>query len=82
MKIVSFVALLLFWSHAALAASPVIVDGAYVAEALKRNPIVWDVRAADTYAKGHIPGAINIGDAARVLRDENTEDFFALERIE
>ena len=82
MKIVSFVALLLFWSHAALAASPVIVDGAYVAEALKRNPIVWDVRAADTYAKGHIPGAINIGDAARVLRDENTEDFIALERIE
>ena len=82
MKIVSFVALLLFWSHAALAASPVIVDGAYVAEALKRNPIVWDVRAADAYAKGHIPGAINIGDAARVLRDENTEDFIALERIE
>ena len=82
MKIVSFVALLLFWSHAALAASPVIVDGAYVAEALKRSPIVWDVRAADTYAKGHIPGAINIGDAARVLRDENTEDFIALERIE
>ncbi len=82
MNYVRLVALLLFWSHAAIAASPVIVDGAYVAEALKRDPIVWDVRAADAYAKGHIPGAINIGDAARVLRDDNTEDFIATERIE
>ena len=27
-------------------------------------------------------GAINIGDASRVLRDENTEDFIATDRIE
>ena len=64
------------------AASSVIVDGAYVVEALKRNVIVWDVRPADAYAKGHIPGAISIGDATKVLRDDNTEDFIAIDRIE
>jgi thiosulfate/3-mercaptopyruvate sulfurtransferase len=66
----------------AIAASPTIVDGSYVSEALARNAIVWDVRAPEAYAKGHISGAINIGDAAKVLRDENTEDFIATDRIE
>lgn len=78
--------LLLFWlslllAPAALAASP-IVDGQYVAEAIARNAIVWDVRSADAYAKGHIPGAVSIGDATRALRDVNTEDFIATEFIE
>jgi thiosulfate/3-mercaptopyruvate sulfurtransferase len=78
--------LLLFWlsllyTQAAMAASP-IADGQYVAEAIARNAIVWDVRPADAYANGHIPGAISIGDATKVLRDENTEDFIATERIE
>jgi hypothetical protein len=46
----------MFWAHgAAIAASAVIVDSAYVADALKRNAIVWDVRPADAYAKGHVP---------------------------
>ena len=71
----------LLWSQAAVAASP-IVDGQYVAEAIARNAIIWDVRSADAYAKGHIAGAISIGDATKVLRDENTEDFIATERIE
>lgn len=70
------------WVHAAVAASPIIVDGHYVAEAIARNAVVWDVRAADAYAQGHIAGAISIGDAARVLRDDNTEDFIATDRIE
>lgn len=61
-------------------ASP-IVDAAYVAAAMRRDVIVWDVRAADAYAKGHIPGAVNIGDAGQVLRNPNTEDFIATERI-
>ena len=64
------------------AGSTIVVDRQYVSEAIVRNAIVWDVRAADAYAKGHIAGAISIGDAARVLRDENTEDFIATERIE
>ena len=70
------------WAQTAGAASTIIVDGQYVAEAIARNAIVWDARAADAYAKGHIAGAISIGDAARVLRDENTEDFIATEPIE
>jgi thiosulfate/3-mercaptopyruvate sulfurtransferase len=81
MKSVQFL-VLLFWAHAALAATPVIVDGAYVAQALKRDAILWDVRDSVAYAKGHIPGAINIGDVGRVLRDEHTEALIATERIE
>jgi thiosulfate/3-mercaptopyruvate sulfurtransferase len=64
------------------AASPAIADEGYVAEAIARNAIIWDVRPADAYAAGHIAGAVNIGDAPRVLRDENTEDFIATDRIE
>src|SRR4029077_16324581 len=74
--------LFVLWGHAAWAASPVIVDDKDVADAIARNALVWDVRPADAYARGHIAGAINIGDAARVLRDDNTEDFIATDRIE
>ena len=70
------------WAQAAAAASPVIVDSVHVAAGIGRNAVIWDVRPADAYAKGHIAGAVSIGDAPRVLRDENTEDFIATERIE
>ena len=82
MKRLILIPLSFLWAQAALAAPPAIVDGHYVAEAIARNAVVWDVRAADAYAKGHITGAISIGDAAKVLRDENTEDFIATDRIE
>src|SRR5262245_27421650 len=82
MKRFILIALSFLWAQAAAAASTIIVDGQYVAEAIARNAIVWDVRSADAYAKGHIAGAISIGDAARVLRDDNTEDFIATDRIE
>jgi thiosulfate/3-mercaptopyruvate sulfurtransferase len=59
-----------------------IVDRAYVQGAAGRNALVWDVRSADAYRKGHIPGAVNIGDTARVLRDDNTEDFVAIDQVE
>jgi thiosulfate/3-mercaptopyruvate sulfurtransferase len=81
MKRFLIISLWLLWAHAAIAASP-IVDAQYVAEAITRNALVWDVRPADAYAKGHIAGAISIGDAAKVLRDDNTEDFIATDRIE
>ena len=81
MKRLLLVSLSLLWVQAAVAASP-IVDGQYVAEAVARNALVWDVRPVDAYAKGHIAGALSIGDAARVLRDENTEDFISTDRIE
>jgi thiosulfate/3-mercaptopyruvate sulfurtransferase len=60
----------------------VIVDAAGVAAAISRKALVWDVRPADAFAKGHIPGALNIGDAPAVLRDANTEDFVATSQIE
>lgn len=63
-------------------AAPRIVDTAYVEAAAARGAIVWDVRAEADYAKGHIPGAVNVGDAGKVLRDENTEDYLAVEKIE
>jgi rhodanese-related sulfurtransferase len=76
------ISLFFLGGHAALAASSVIVDDKDVADAIARNALVWDVRPADAYARGHIAGAINIGDAARVLRDDNTEDFIATDCIE
>src|SRR5262252_10304211 len=82
MKRLILIPLLFLSGHAAIAASTTIVDDHYVTEAIARNAIVWDVRPADAYARGHIAGAINIGDAARVLRDDNTEDFIATDRIE
>jgi len=82
MKRLMLIPLPLLWAQVVLAASGTIVDGDYVAAAIARNAVVWDVRAADAYAKGHIAGAVSIGDAAKVLRDENTEDFIATDRIE
>ena len=74
------------WVHATIAqdAAPqaVIVDAAGVAAALERKALLWDVRPADAFAKGHLPGAVNIGDAPTVLRDANTEDFIAPGQIE
>ena len=67
---------------AGAAGSSVIVDTGYVADALKRNAIVWDTRAASAYKQGHIPGAVNIDEIGNVLRDENTEDYVALEDLE
>jgi thiosulfate/3-mercaptopyruvate sulfurtransferase len=59
-----------------------IVDGAFVADALKRGAIVWDVRDAAAFQRGHIAGAVNVGDVLRVLRNPTTEDFIETERIE
>jgi len=64
------------------AQSSVIVDTAYVADAVKRNAIIWDARSAAAYRQGHIPGAVNVDDVGQVLRDENTEDYIATPRIE
>ena len=64
------------------AASVLIVDTAFVAEAVQRGAILWDARGQDEFRKGHIPGAVNIGDPLRVLRSENSEDFIPQELIE
>jgi rhodanese-related sulfurtransferase len=59
-----------------------IVDAAAVKAALARGAIVWDVRATPLYRKGHIPGAVSIGDAGNVLRNPVTEDFIETAQIE
>lgn len=64
-----------------LAQAQVIVDTAYVQEALQRHVQVWDVRGDKDFAAGHLPGALSVGDAATVLRDVNAEDFLATEEV-
>ena len=59
-----------------------IVDTAFAVEAQKRGVIIWDVRAAADFQKGHIPGAVNIGAAAQALRNPNTEDFRPVAEVE
>ena len=63
-------------------AATLVVDTAFVAEAMERGALLWDARAQEEYRKGHIPGALNIGDPLRVLRSENSEDFISQELIE
>ena len=59
-----------------------IVDTAYVADALARGAIIWDVRDAPSYKAGHIPGAVNVGDVSSVLRDPNREDWLPVEQMQ
>lgn len=73
--------LALIAAGAARAAAP-IVDAAQLKAAIARGAIVWDVRATPLYRKGHVPGAISIGDAAAVLRNPVTEDFIETAQIE
>lgn len=60
----------------------VIVEAHGVIDAMARKALVWDVRQADAFDKGHIPGAVNMGDAAAMLRDANSEDFIPTPQIE
>ena len=64
------------------ASAAAIVDAAAVKAAQARGAIVWDMRAAPLYRKGHIPGAVSIGDAGAVLRNPVTEDFIDTAQIE
>ena len=59
-----------------------IVDAPYVAAALSRGAIIWDLRSGADYAKGHIPGAVNFGNAGDLLRASNTEDFLSTPQVE
>lgn len=59
-----------------------IVDTAYVDAAIKRGAILWDARDADAYKQGHLPGAVNVDDISRVLRDPNREDWLPTPAIE
>lgn len=65
----------------AVFASP-LADLTEVEAAIERGAIVWDVRPADEYRRGHLPGAVNIGDPTKVLREPGREDFVPTYRIE
>lgn len=75
-----------FWmallAAGAASAAAAIVDAAGVKAAIARGAIVWDVRAAPAYRKGHIPGAVNLGEVGVVLRNPVTEDFIDTAQIE
>lgn len=64
------------------AQNAVVVDTDYVVKALTRGAIIWDVRADEDYRRGHIPGAINIGDVQAELRDGGTEDYLPVPQME
>jgi len=59
-----------------------IVDTEFVANGIQNGAIVWDVRDADAYAAGHIPGAVSVGAITTVLRDPTTENWLPTAKIE
>jgi thiosulfate/3-mercaptopyruvate sulfurtransferase len=59
-----------------------IVDVEFVKKAIERGALLWDTRDEGTFAKGHIPGAVNIGDPNAELRDANKEDYLPLAQLE
>jgi rhodanese-related sulfurtransferase len=65
-------ALAVFLSFASFLAnaafSGAIVDASAVAKAIARGAIVWDVRQAEKFFDGHIPGAVNVGDVEEARR--------------
>ncbi len=67
---------------AAAQARDIIVDTEFVAGALSRGAIIWDVRNENDYLRGHIPGAVNVDDVGSALRDPNTEDYLPVAKIE
>ena len=59
-----------------------IVDLDYVKQAVTRGALLWDARDEEAYAKGHIPGAVNVGDPTLTLRDLYTEDYLSTADLE
>lgn len=82
MKFASTALAVLAITVSGLAGAAPIVDAAYVKAAQARGAIVWDVRATPQYKKGHLPGAVSIGDAGTTLREMAKEDFLDTATIE
>lgn len=64
------------------AAAQTIVDLEFVRQAVAHGALLWDARDEATFAKGHIPGAVNVGDPTVELRDARTEDYRPLPELE
>jgi thiosulfate/3-mercaptopyruvate sulfurtransferase len=75
----AFVLLIAPFAHAAF--SGAILDSKAAAKAIAKGAIAWDVRSAEEYRAGHIPGAVNIGSVSEALLDEKTQLFLPIERI-
>jgi thiosulfate/3-mercaptopyruvate sulfurtransferase len=60
---------------AAGATAQTIVGLDEVRQAVARGALLWDARDEEAFAKGHIPGAVNVGDPTLTLRDALTEDY-------
>ncbi|MGQ9510127.1 MAG: sulfurtransferase [Thermodesulfobacteriota bacterium] len=59
-----------------------ITDTEGVVHAILRGAILWDVREGQAYAKGHIPGALNVTKKiCAELRTPGTRDYIPMERI-
>lgn len=70
------------FSVAAGADERIIVDTAFVEDAMiDGSALVWDVRSEKAYLKGHIPGAVNVGTATKVLRESRTQDYIPIDEI-
>lgn len=67
---------------AAWAQQPTIVDIEFVKKAIERGALLWDTRDEPTFLRGHIPGAVNIGDPNNELRDTTREDYLPLAQLE
>jgi thiosulfate/3-mercaptopyruvate sulfurtransferase len=76
------ISLLLMSSLLAAQKNDAIIQTGQVQEAIARGATLWDVRDEKSYLEGHIPGAINIGDAGYILRDANKEDYIATAKIQ
>lgn len=70
------------FSVAAGADERIIVETAFVEDAMTDgSALVWDVRSQKDYLKGHIPGAVNVGSATKVLRESRTQDYVPVDEI-
>jgi thiosulfate/3-mercaptopyruvate sulfurtransferase len=58
-----------------------VVDARFVANAMKRGAIVWDVRPTEAYFDGHLPGAVTVGFVGGALLDEKSQLFLPIEAI-
>ena len=75
-------AVLLFGAATTSWAQPQIVDTDFVSAAVARGALLWDARDAADFARGHIGGAVNLGDPTIKLRNPDTEDYLPTADIE
>ena len=68
------VALLAVLGLARVATTHIIMDTDYVAQAVKRGAVLWDVRIEEEFKTGHVHGAVNMDDfRARAQRARETQ---------